>query len=48
MQIEDMKKRLEEMKRDIRERQANDEDSDELVQKVVECTRLAREISKQY
>ena len=46
MIIEKKKAELEEMKKEIRERYAAGEESDDLVNKVVECTRLAREISE--
>ncbi len=46
MDIEKKKAKLEKLNQEIRERYAKGESSDELVKKVVESTRLAREISE--
>ncbi len=46
MSIEEKKAKLEKMKKEIRKRYDAGESSDDLVEKVVESTRLAREISE--
>lgn len=46
MSVQEMKQELDQMKQEIRLRHEAGEESDELVQKVVECTRLAWNISK--
>lgn len=48
MSIAEMKQKLAQMKQEIRERHTTGDESDELVQKVVEATRLAREISERW
>lgn len=46
MNIKEKKDKLEKLNQEIRKRYAAGESSDELVEKVVESTRLAREISE--